>query len=947
MSAGGAATSDAAGEQVLRPGSGQARPFGVAQDRLVIFDGHGIIFRAYYAMQGQGRQPLIAKRSGEPTSAVYGFVNTLLSAIEELAPTHVAVAMDAPGPTFRHEADESYKAHRPPMPDDLPPQIERCKQVIEAFGIPMYEIEGFEADDTLAALADQAGAAGVETWIATLDSDLLQLVRPGVHVFMYRPYQRDTVLYDSAAKVRDRYGIDPEQIIDFKGLKGDASDNIPGVPGIGEKTAVALLNQYRSMEEIYAHLDAVKPARAQKALRENREIALHSKRMATIEHDVPVALDLDAARRALGDYDRERVVKLFMELEFRSLIDRLPEAAAAQGADALSASPEGAPSMPDVDGYTVIRSPAVLKAFVERARAAPLVAVDLETSEVDTMRARIAGYALSIAAGEAVYVAVEHPDEGEPLIEAAEARRVLKPLLEDPAVPKVLHHAKFDLKALARHGISLRGVQSDTMIAAYLLGEPALGLKALALERLGVQMTPISDLIGTGAKQKSICEVPVSIAAPYACADADMTLRLHTTFEEQLATEPQIAELYRSLELPLIDVLAAMELRGIAMDGDGLRNMAEGLADEIRAVEREIHLDVGHEFNVASPKQMSHVLFVELGLPKTRKVSHGYTTDANALERLAGVHPVIERILQYRELSKLKSTYVDTLPALVNPETGRIHTEYKQTVAATGRLSSENPNLQNIPVRTEMGRRIRAAFVPRNGEDLLFLSADYSQIELRILAHLSRDPGLIEAFQAGEDIHASTASSVYGVPPADIDAEMRRVAKMMNFGVIYGLTDYGLAQRSGIERHAARAFIDAYFARFAGVREYIEQVKESTRERGYAETLLGRRRYIPEIRSSNFPVRAAAERVAVNMPVQGTAADVMKHAMLQVHHAIREQELAAQMLLQVHDELIFEVPEREVAVLSALLEAIMPQAIEMIVPLQIDIKTGPTWGALE
>ena len=902
--------------------------------RLIIFDGHGIIFRAYFAP----REPLVVPKTGEVVTAVYGFASTLLRTFDELKPTHIAMAMDTAKPTFRHKEDAQYKAHRPPIPEDLPAQIDRCREVVEAFNIPIYEMDGYEADDVLAALADQAVEHGLETWIVTLDSDLIQLVRPGVNVFMFRPYQRDTVLYDSAAKVRDRYGIDPEQMVDFKGLKGDASDNISGVPGIGEKTAIQLLNQYATIEAIYEHLDDVTPPRAQKALRAHRDEALHSKRMATIVHDVPVTLDLDAARAQR--YDQAKVLALFQELEFRSLIDRLPEQRDGEGA---SAEPEPLPET----RYALLRTAAALQRWLKRARTAPLLAVDLETSGMDTMTSDIAGYALAYAPGDAAYIPVNHTPDGEPMLSPAEAKELLRPLLEDPALPKTLHNAKFDIKVLAQHGLTLRGLQHDSMIAAYLLGESAIGLKALALDRLGVTMTPIEELIGSGKKQRSMVEVSAAEAGRYAAADADMTLRLAAYYVEEFKKEPQLHDLYRTLELPLIDILAAMERHGVTFDPAALENLTATLDSEIVATEKRIFLAVGHDFNVASPKQLSHVLFEELKLPKTRKTSQGYSTAAQSLERLVEVHPVVEEVLQYRELAKLKSTYVDTLPSLVNPQTGRIHTDYNQTVAATGRLSSESPNLQNIPVRTELGREIRAAFVARDGDDALFLAADYSQIELRILAHLSRDPALIAAFQHDEDIHAATASQVYGVDPADVQPDMRRIAKMMNFGIIYGLTAHGLSQRSGMDRGDAQDFINAYFTRFAGVQEWIEEIKQSTHERGYAETLLGRRRYIPGIRSSNFQVRAAAERVAVNMPVQGTGADVMKRAMIRIAAAVQERELDAAMILQVHDELIFELSRRELPALTAILQEIMPAAIEMVVPLTIEMKAGPNWRDME
>ena len=929
-------------------------------DRFVILDGHGIIFRAYFALKDV--QPFSVKKTGEETTAVYGFANTLLRVVRELKPTHIAVAMDTAAPTFRHEADATYKAHREPIPSALPAQIERCRQVIEAFGIPLYEADGYEADDVLATIADQAAEQGLETWIATLDSDLLQLVRPGVNVYMYRPYQRDTVLYDSPDKVRDRYGIDPIQMIDYKGLKGDTSDNIPGVPGIGDKTAVNLLNAYRTMDEIYDDLEAVTPPRAQKALRENEDVARHSKEMATIRHDAPVQIDIEAT--ALGHFGETPVVELFTELEFRSLIDRL--------ADWPASGRTAAPDDTAPVDYQTVTTVEQLDAWIDRARAAALVGLSLETSSPDAMRCEIAGYALAVATGQACYIPVRHAapvdDDGqaallpdEATLTPQEARELLRPLLEDEAVAKTLHGGKFAIKVLANdgeggaigvNGIRLRGLRRDTLLEAYLLGESTTALKALAFERLGMKLDERSELTGSGRKQIGFTDLPVSLAAPYGAARADAALRLALDLESELEGEEQINQLYRELELPLVDLLAAMERRGVTLDPAALTALAAELESELLASEKSIYAAVGHDFNIGSPKQLSEILFEELELPKTRKTTQGYTTDAQALERIADAHPVIPRVLQYRELSKLKSTYVDTLPELIHPVTGRIHTDYNQAVAATGRLSSENPNLQNIPVRTEQGRAIRAAFVPRNGPgyeqgEVAFLAADYSQIELRILAHLSRDPHLIEAFRNDEDIHAATASGVYGVAPEDVDHDMRRIAKMMNFGVIYGLSAHGLSQRAAMERHEAQDFIDAYFARFGRVAEYIEEVKESTRAQGFAETLLGRRRYIPEIRSNNFQARSAAERMAVNMPVQGTGADVMKRAMLQVHAAIAERELAGRLILQVHDELILELPTAEIDDMAGLLQELMPQAIEMVVPLKIEMKSGPNWRDME
>ena len=907
--------------------------------RAVLLDGHAIIFRAYYAM----RDPLRHKETGENTTAPYGFVNTLRSVLDDLKPTHMALALDvSDDTTFRKAMYEPYKAHRDEAPEDFPQSVARCRQIAEAFSIPIYEAEGYEADDVLATLADQAAETGIETWIATLDSDLVQLVREGVGVYMFRPFKRDVVRYDSDERVRERYGIDPIQMIDYKALVGDTSDNIPGVKGIGDKTAVKLLNQWATVEEVYEHLDEVAPKRAQGNLIAGRESAELSKKLATIAHDAPVRFDLEAAD--ISQYDRDEVVEAFRDLNFRSHLEWFGEWS--------GTSVEAAPSARQVDAeYEIVRDEAGLAKWTAKAAAAPLLAVDLETSSTDTIDGEIAGYALAVAEGEACYIPVRHADDGEPMLDPETVREALRPVLEDGAAPKVLHNAKFDMKVLRRHGVELRGLQADTMLQAYLLNEPHIGLKALALSRLGVEMTPIEDLIGKGKSQISMLEVKAEAAGPYAAADADMTLRLAAELGPELAGNEQLEALHRDVELPLVPLLAEMELAGVALNTAALEELDARLDADIAAKTLDVYEAAGHEFNIGSPKQLSTVLFDELQLPKTRKTSQGYSTDAQQLERLAESHPIVERILQWRELTKLRSTYVEALPPMVHESTGRIHTDYNQTVAETGRLSSENPNLQNIPVRTGTGSEVRAAFAPRAWEgieeDVAFLSADYSQIELRVLAHLSGDEGLIEAFRNGEDIHAATAAGAYGVETADVQPEMRRIAKMMNFGVIYGLSAHGLSQRSGMERADAQAFIDAYFGRFGRVRGWIEEIKESTKRNKYAETLLGRRRKLPNIESRNFQARAHAERQAVNMPVQGTAADVMKLAMLRIAERLRARELRSRMLMQVHDELIFETLESELDDVAAVLMEVMPTAIEMVVPLQIEMKSGPNWRDLE
>ena len=906
--------------------------------RIVIFDAYALIFRAYFAMQRANLQT----RAGEPTGAVRGFTATMLYIFNTLNPTHAAFAFDVDDATvFRREIDPNYKAHRDPMPEDLPSQIKRCREIAEAFSVPVYEQPGFEADDVIGTLADQAVEAGFDTWICTLDSDLLQLVNKDISVYLYNPFKSEYTAYDSPDVVRGRYEVDPIQIIDFKALVGDKSDNIPGVKGVGKVGAVKLLSEFGTVEQIYEHIDEVKPAGTQKKLIADRDNAFMSKELATIRHDAPVTLDVAAAD--VTDFSHDAVLAKFEELEFRTLVDQIP-------GDEGAAAP--VVQQPPFDDYDLVTYEASLREWVDRAMHAELLAVDLETSSIDTIDCDIAGYALSDKAGAGCYIPVGHQTD-ETQLDHDVVKAALRPVLENSAVPKLLHNAKFDIKVLRRHGITLRGLRDDTMVAAFLLNKSPIGLKAMAVNELGIEMTPIEDLIGKGRKQISMVDVSAADAGKYAASDADITLRLANLLLPQLAENETMEKLYRELELPLIPILVDMELAGVTLDTDILLDLDQQLNSEIETVTTQIFEDAEHEFNIGSPKQLSGVLFDQLGLPKTRKTSQGYSTDAQQLERLVDAHPIVNHVLQWRELTKLRSTYVESLPDEVHASTGRIHTDYNQTVAATGRLSSESPNLQNIPVRTEQGRQIRAAFVARPWDELsdtdnvCFVAADYSQIELRVLAHLSEDEGLITAFRDGEDIHAATASGAYGVSIDDVQPEMRRVAKMMNFGVIYGLSAHGLSQRSGMERRDAQAFIDAYFGRFERVQTWIEETKESTKELGYAETLMGRRRYLPEIRANNFQKRNAAERMAVNMPVQGTAADVMKRAMIEVDEALSARELRSRMLLQVHDELIFEVPQEEVDQLAQLLREIMPASLNLIVPLQIEVKSALNWRDLE
>jgi DNA polymerase I len=915
--------------------------------RLVLLDGHGIIHRAYHAL----KEPLVVRKTGEVVTAVYGLANTVLSVLEQLQPTHIAVALDPKGPTFRHEMDETYKAHRPETPEDLRAQIDRCVDLLDAFNIPIYQVPGFEADDVLGTLAQQAAGQEIDTFIVSLDSDMVQLVEPKVRVFMFRPYQRDTIIYDEAA-ARERYGFDPPQMADFKGLKGDASDNIPGVPGIGEKTAVRLIEQFGSLENVYAHLDEVEPEKLRQLLRSHEQQARHSKDMATIRTDVPVALDLTAAE--VKRFERRKVLDIFRELEFRSLLSRIPDYEGGGEEQAALIEVEAAPA----GAYRTVSDEDGLRSLAQRLTGSGVFAFDTETSDIAAMRAHLVGISVSPAPGESYYIPVGHPPElgGIEQLPLAAVLARLGPLFEDPSLAKVAHNGKYDMLMLANEGVWVRNLACDTMVAAYLLGEGgggegyrssggSLSLKWLAAERLGVEMTEITEILGKrGPKQLSMTQVPVEAVSDYACADADMTLRLREVLERELK-EQDLWRLFAEVEMPLVPVLARMEMAGVALDVAALREMSRQLGEQVQTLEEEIYTEVGHQFNIGSPQQLSVVLFEELHLPKSRRTKHGASTDAQVLEGLRGAHRAVDLILQYRQLTKLKSTYIDTLPALINPRTNRIHTTFNQTVTATGRLSSNDPNLQNIPVRSELGGQVRRAFIARDiGPDPYLLAADYSQVELRILAHLCKDPSLLQAFHRDEDIHAATASQVFGVPIDEVTPEMRRRAKVFNFGVLYGLTGFGLSQREGIPREEANAFIETYFQKYACVKEWRESVIADTRRKGYADTIMGRRRYVPAISSVNPQVRAAAERIAVNMPTQGTASDIIKVAMNRIDAELEERGMRTKMLLQVHDELIFEGPAAEIDDLREMVQRIMPASLDLAVPLKIDVKIGKNWG---
>ena len=947
--------------------------------KLVLLDAHALIHRAYHAIP-----PNLTSPSGEPTNATYGFTSTLLKVLSDEKPDYIAAAFDV-GPSFRHDLFAEYKATRPKLASDLAVQLSRAREVTEAFGIPAFGVEKYEADDLLGTLAQQASERGdIETLIVTGDTDTFQLIAPRVRVLTFSRQFGETIVFDKDA-IRKRYQLEPHQLIDFKTLKGDPSDNIPGIPGIGEKTATKLLQAYGSIENIYAHLDEI-DAKTREKLRAGKEQAFQGKRLVTIVTDAPVQLDLDACR--VTAFDRERVLALFRQLGFRSLIERLPGSTprAVQG-DLFAAEQvekPAAPPTPDIPRdavtYHTVDNDTALDQLAARLKSAKAFVVDVETTDADAMRAELVGLAIGVGAGEAYYVPVAREQlavnseqwtvssrrEGQLTFDTTEhairntqhallprdtVLAKLKPILEDAAIAKYAHNAKYDMTVLAEAGVEVRGLAFDSMIAAHLI-EPSsqsIGLKSLVWTKFGIEMTEIEALIGKGKNQISMAQVDVAQVSRYACADADYTFRLVELYKPLLA-ERGLYKLFGEVEMPLVPVLIEMERAGVLLDLDFLRQMSAELAVRLQELEKQIQAHVGAPINIASPQQLGDALFNKLklptvGLPKTK--TGQISTAAEVLESLRNAHPVVALILEHRELSKLKGTYVDALPALVHPRTGRVHTDYNQTGTVTGRASSSNPNLQNIPIRTDLGRQVRRAFIAPRGSQLV--SADYSQVELRILAHITRDPGLLDAFARGEDIHAATAARLFNVPLDQVTPQMRRLGKTINFGIAYGITDYGVAARTELSQAEARQLIDNYFTQYAQVKAYIENIKREARTHGYVQTLLGRRRYFPELQSMarvHQAARNAAEREAINHPIQGSAADILKLAMIRLHRELHARNLRSRMTLQVHDELVLECPDDEVHVVAPLVREIMENAHPLESKLKVDVSAGQNWDTM-
>lgn len=903
---------------------------GPDQRTLVLVDGYGLAFRAFHAIPMS-----MSTAAGELTNATFGFTSMLLDVLRAHEPDCVLMTFDV-GKSFRAEAFEAYKAHRAPMPEEMRGQMARIREVIATLNIPIYESDGYEADDVIGTLSRQAAERGLRALVVTGDSDLLQLVDdnviavlPGAQRFgEYRVYDRQAVL--------DRYGFGPERLAEYKALVGDKSDNIPGVPGIGEKTAKNLIEQFSSLEDLYEHVDTVTPPRARNALAENRELAFQCRELATIVRDAPVELEIE--RCIVGDYDRDGAVNLFRELEFRSLAARLPDSH--REPSDVELEPSGQLSSP-----VTVTSLEALAALAEEIANADEVSLDVETDGTSPILSNLVGIAIATAPTSAYYVPVAHATEA--FIPMDTARDVLAPVLaaHDNVVT---HHGKFDLALLERHGFHGVRLKFDTMLAAYLLGETGIGLKDLAFRYLGWEMTPITELIGTGRNQITMDHVPLEKATNYAGADVEATMRLRPPLQEMVTDRNQM-DLLESIELPLVPVLIEMESIGIAVDVDVLTRINVEITAQIETLERSIYDLVGHEFNLGSTKQLATVLFDEIGLPSGRRTKTGYSVGQEVLDALRGEHPVVDMILEQRTLKKLKSTYVDALPQQIHPVTGRVHTTYNQTIASTGRLSSTDPNLQNIPIRTPVGRQVRRAFVADNrpqyrrfDEESILFSADYSQMELRIMAHYSQDEALVSAFQQGLDIHAATAAEIHGIDIADVTSAQRSMAKSVNFGIMYGMQAYGLSRDTGMSRAESVAFIERYMNRFQGVRSYLDStIKQAIRD-GYVSSLFGRRRYVPDINAQG-PRRQAAERAAINMPLQGTASDIMKIAMIRVAERLRESKLRGEMLLQVHDELLFETPVSELDALRKLTVETMEGAADLSVPLGVETSIGPNW----
>ena len=888
--------------------------------KLFLVDGHSFCYRAFYAI------PNLTNSKGEPTNAIYGFVTMIRRLMEEQKPDHVAMCFDRKEPTFRHEQYKDYKAHRKPMPEELVSQIEPIKEFCRISNWAILEKAGYEADDVIGTLAKQGEKQGYQVFIITGDKDAFQLVNEKVKIL--QPH-KENLVYDRE-KVRERFsGLGPEKVVDVLALMGDASDNIPGVPGIGEKTAIKLVQEFGSVSGLLERIEEVGSEKQRQKIQENVEDLKMSQRLATIDTNVPLEIDWEAIR--VTEPDNAALAEFFKRYEFRGLLK--------------SVAVQGEKETKDRD-YKTIQTAQQLKVFAGELKEAKAFSFDTETTSIDPMRAALVGMSFCWEPFTAYYLPVALPAHQGPGLSLEEVLRVLKSILEDNKIAKYGQNIKYDEIVMARHGVCLAGVTFDTMIASYLI-DPIKrnhNLDDISLEYLNVQKITTESLIGKGAKQITMDAVPLEQITAYACEDADCVMRLVPVLKKKVE-ELGLKELYEKVEMPLSGVLAAIEKNGVALDLDFLKELSDKAGKEIDALVKEIHADAGSEFNLDSPKQLADVLFVQKKLPALKKIKTGYSTDASVLEKLAVSHELPRKILEYRERAKLKSTYLDALPEMVNPETHCVHTSFNQTTTDTGRLSSSDPNLQNIPIKTEMGRLVRKAFVarPRGKRRGKILSADYSQIELRVLAHFSGDPGLTQAFAEDRDIHTFTATLLYGVNEKEVTREMRNAAKTINFSIVYGKTSYGLSQDLNMSIPEADQFIKNYFARYPGIKEFLDSQKEKAKKDGFLTTLLGRRSYFPNINASNMQLRQYAERSAINAPIQGSAADLIKIAMIAIQRRLEKEQSESLMIMQVHDELVFDAPSGEIDQLEVLVRKEMEGADKLKVPLKADVTVGETW----
>jgi len=909
---------------------------------FVIVDAMAMAYRAYFAFINR---PLTTK-SGEPTSAVFGFMNQFVKVLEDHKPDYIAVASDSKEKTFRHDMYKDYKATREAMPDDMIPQIGRIKEIVELLNIPLYIKPGYEADDIIGTAVRLAEKKGMISYAVTPDKDYMQLVSDKTIIAKPGRGSDDVIFYD-VKKVKDDYGFEPTQMIDYLALIGDSSDNIPGVKGIGPKTALPLIQEFGSIENLYKNLDKVEKAGTKKKLEENKDNAFLSKELATINCKVPMDFDFNKAKFEKPDFDKLR--EIFVELEFKSLYSRLLKVYEQNGEQKEITTDEFTNSSQfdkSKSKYELVASKKDAENLAAQLMKKELIVFDTETDSLNPFELNVVGASFSTKAGEGYFVAIDPGSkmfsDGKKRLPVDDFIEIFKPVFENKKIKKVCQNGKYDISVMRSLGINVNNFYFDTMIASYIIDpDQKHGMDDLAEKYLNYEPIPLSSLIGDKKDPSKMFDVEVEQLSDYAAEDADITFQLYEILSKQIKKD-KLEKVAYDVDFPLVPVLEAMEYEGVKIDKSALESFSKDLQKLITSYTKKIYKSAGEEFNISSPKQLQVILFEKLGLQSGRKTKTGFSTDARALENLKGEHEIIDMILDYRQATKLKSTYADALPNIINSKTGRVHTDFNQTVAATGRLSSLNPNLQNIPIRTEMGKEIRKAFVPRD-KNYVLLSADYSQIELRLLAAICKDPSLMKAFKSGEDIHRSTAALVFMVDPAEVTADMRRKAKEVNFGILYGIGPFGLKTRLGIPQSHAKEIIELYFNTFKKVKNYMDDSVKKAQEKGFAETLLGRRRFLRNINSNNRVVRQFEERVAINMPIQGTAADMIKLAMIKIHNELEKRKTKTKMVLQVHDELVFDAHKDEVDELRPIIKEIMETALPLDVPIVVDTGIGDNW----